>query len=63
LILCRFVSTEEKRLQGTKRQNEVLFLRQKEGAPTVLYRVIDNPQELTDADWDRVVAVFVLGPA
>ena len=27
------------------------------------YRVIDNPQKLTNADWDRVVAVFVMGPA
>ena len=27
------------------------------------YRVIDNPQKLTNADWERVVAVFVMGPA
>ena len=25
------------------------------------YRVIDNPAKLTNADWDRVVAVFVMG--
>ncbi len=27
------------------------------------YRVIDNPQKLTNAEWERVVAVFVMGPA
>ena len=25
--------------------------------------VIDHPAKLTNADWDRVVAVFVMGPA
>ncbi|XP_021926024.1 parafibromin [Zootermopsis nevadensis] len=59
----RFVSTEEKKLQGAKRDNEILLQRRKEGALTVPYRVIDNPQKLTNADWDRVVAVFVMGPA
>jgi parafibromin len=29
----------------------------------VPYRVIDNPGKLTNADWDRVVAVFVMGQA
>lgn len=46
-----------------KRDNEVLLQRRKEGSTTVPYRVIDNPQKLTNADWDRVVAVFVMGPA
>jgi len=30
---------------------------------TVPYRVVDNPQRLTQGEWDRVVAVFVMGPA
>lgn len=30
---------------------------------TVPYRVVDNPQRLTKSEWDRVVAVFVMGPA
>lgn len=62
-VIYRFVSTEEKKLQGAKRDNEILLQRRKEGALTVPYRVIDNPQKLTNADWDRVVAVFVMGPA
>ncbi|RZF34888.1 hypothetical protein LSTR_LSTR012885 [Laodelphax striatellus] len=59
----RYVSTEEKKMSGMKRDNEVLLQRRKEGGLTVPYRVIDTPQKLTNADWERVVAVFVMGPA
>ncbi|CAG5126553.1 unnamed protein product [Candidula unifasciata] len=59
----KFVSTEEKKAQGMKRDNEVLIHRRKEGGLTVPYRIIDNPSKLTPDDWDRVVAVFVQGPA
>lgn len=59
----RFVTTEEKKQTGEKRANEVLLQRRKEGGLTVPYRVIDNPGKLTQQDWDRVVAVFVMGPA
>jgi parafibromin len=59
----RYVSVEEKRLQGAKRDNEVLLQRMKPGSLTVPYRVIDNPLKLAPEDWDRVVAVFVQGPA
>ncbi|GLH14067.1 Parafibromin [Gryllus bimaculatus] len=59
----RYVSTENKKAMGAKRDNEILLQRRKEGGLTVPYRVIDNPQKLTNADWERVVAVFVMGPA
>lgn len=42
---------EEKKAQGVKRDNEVLLQRQKPGASTVPYRVIDNPQKLSADDW------------
>lgn len=29
----------------------------------VPYRIVDNPSRLSPAEWDRVVAVFVAGPA
>jgi len=58
----RFVSNEEMR-KGGKRENELLITRRKEGGLTVPYRVIDNPNKLTPGDWDRVVAVFVMGQA
>lgn len=61
--MCRFVSTEEKKQSGSKRDNELLLQRRKEGGMTVPYRVVDNPQRLTQSEWDRVVAVFVMGPA
>lgn len=47
----RFLSTEEKKMQGCKRDNEVLIQRRKEGGTTVPYRVIDNPVKLQREDW------------
>uniref|UniRef100_T1H103 Parafibromin n=1 Tax=Megaselia scalaris TaxID=36166 RepID=T1H103_MEGSC len=58
----KFVSNEEKKKEGFTRDNEVLIQRKKSNM-TVPYRVIDNPQKLTQQDWSRVVAVFVMGPA
>ncbi|XP_018015837.1 parafibromin [Hyalella azteca] len=59
----KFVPNEVKRQQGTKRETEILIQRGKEGGLTVPYRVTDNPGKLTNAEWDRVVAVFAMGPA
>lgn len=59
----KYVTTEEKRQSGEKRANEVLLQRRKDSNSTVPYRVIDNPGKLSQTDWDRVVAVFVMGPA
>ncbi|XP_050077483.1 parafibromin [Anopheles maculipalpis] len=59
----KFVTTDEKKRGGCSRENEVLIQRQKAGNLTVPYRVIDNPSKLTAHDWNRVVAVFVMGPA
>lgn len=58
----KFVTTEQKKLGGGKRDNEILLQRQRNGV-SVPYRVVDNPAKLSPADWDRVVAVFVMGPA
>ncbi|KAI8129190.1 hypothetical protein FF38_13099 [Lucilia cuprina] len=58
----KYVSTEEKKRAGCARDNEVLLQRKKQNM-TVPYRVIDNPQKLNAQDWQRVVAVFVMGPA
>ena len=59
----RYVSTEEKKQQNSRRDNEVLIQRRKPDNSTVPYRVIDNPNKLSTEDWDRVVAVFAQGPA
>merc|ERR1739838_142514 len=61
----RFVPSATKRREGMKRENEVLIQRKSHGnTMTVPFRVIDNTSKLqTTDDWDRVVAVFVQGPA
>lgn len=71
----KFISSDEKKAQGGRRENEVLIQRRKDIQPaqagtggasttvTVPYRVIDNPARLQPNDWNRVVAVFVQGPA
>ncbi|CAH1785859.1 unnamed protein product, partial [Owenia fusiformis] len=59
----KYLSTEQKKAQGLKRDNEVLIQRQKNNGTTVPFRIIDNPGKLQTQDWDRVVAVFVQGPA
>ena len=61
--LNRFVTAEEKRAQGTRREGEILIQREKAGGQTVPFRVIDASTKLQMDDWDRVVAVFVQGPA
>ncbi|KAG8194555.1 hypothetical protein JTE90_013302 [Oedothorax gibbosus] len=59
----KYIDTNEKKSQGIKRENEVLIQRRKDGGGSVPYRIIDSPQKLQDDEWDRVVAVFVQGPA
>jgi parafibromin len=58
----KFMTQEEKKASGAQRENEVLLQRRKDGNSTVPYRVVDNVAKLTPSDWNRVVAVFVLGP-
>ncbi|EDW80718.1 uncharacterized protein Dwil_GK11679 [Drosophila willistoni] len=57
----RYLSTAEKKMAGCQRDTEVL-LQRKRNNQTVSYRVIDNPIKLNQQDWQRVVAVFVMGP-
>uniref|UniRef100_A0A3Q3RJE9 Parafibromin n=1 Tax=Mastacembelus armatus TaxID=205130 RepID=A0A3Q3RJE9_9TELE len=67
----KFVTSEEKKKQGIPRDNEVLLQRRRDQiqpggttqSVTAPYRVIDQPLKLAPQDWDRVVAVFVQGPA
>jgi parafibromin len=54
----RFVTADEKKQNGTRKESEVLIQRRKEatvhGAPgtvTVPYRVIDSTQRLQSNDW------------
>ncbi|KAK8768243.1 hypothetical protein V5799_015291 [Amblyomma americanum] len=47
----RFISTDEKKSQGCKRENAVLIQRRRNRGATVSYRVIDNPSALAPEDW------------
>ncbi|KAL7984826.1 hypothetical protein Chor_003396, partial [Crotalus horridus] len=70
-LFLRFVPSDEKKKQGCQRENETLIQRRKDQmqpggttvSVTVPYRVVDQPLKLMPQDWDRVVAVFVQGPA
>ncbi|XP_036617876.1 parafibromin-like [Trichosurus vulpecula] len=67
----KFVPSDEKKRQGCHQENEILIQRIKGQmqpggtaiSVTVPYRVVDQPLKLLPQDWDRVVAVFVQGPA
>lgn len=45
------------------RDSEILIQRKKPDGTHTPYKVIDNPTKLDSNDWNRVVAVFVQGPA
>ena len=47
----KFISTEDKRGAGAKRENDVLIQRRKEGGLTVPYRVLDNPTRPQCRHW------------
>lgn len=49
--------------EGSARQSEVLIQRRKSDGTHAAYKVMDNPVKLDPEDWNRVVAVFVQGPA
>jgi len=59
----KYISTEEGKASGIKRDGDILIQRKK-GNLTVPYRITDDPLRLTKQDWEeRVVAVFAQGPA
>lgn len=45
------------------RENEILIQRKKPDGTHAAYKILDNPVKLEPEDWNRVVAVFVQGPA
>ena len=59
----RFMSTEDKKSGGARRENELLIQRRKEGGLTVPYRVIDNPAKLTNAGQStkQVLSLLLFG--
>eukprot|EP00601_Ochromonadales_sp_CCMP2298_P007195 CAMPEP_0173195522 /NCGR_PEP_ID=MMETSP1141-20130122/15105_1 /TAXON_ID=483371 /ORGANISM="non described non described, Strain CCMP2298" /LENGTH=475 /DNA_ID=CAMNT_0014120067 /DNA_START=89 /DNA_END=1516 /DNA_ORIENTATION=+ len=56
----KFVTVETKRLENAPKPKELLLQRELPGAH-LMYKVINDPARLDEAEWDRVVAVFVTG--
>ncbi|VDM71072.1 unnamed protein product [Strongylus vulgaris] len=61
-----FVTTEEKRKEkGMTRKSQIYIQRKKNDTTdeftTVNEYHLDNPSKFSDAEWDRVVAVFITG--
>ena len=56
-LTFRYVSAEQKKREGAKRDNEVLIQRKRNDV-TIPYRVIDNPMKLQPHDW-LVIFYFV----
>lgn len=57
----RYVTVEEKRRIGTKREAEMTFEHETRAGQKLLLRVLDTGAKLNDREWARVVAVFVQG--
>lgn len=57
----RYVSVDEKRRIGTKREPEMTFEHESRSGQKLLLRVLDTGAKLNDREWARVVAVFVQG--
>jgi parafibromin len=53
----------DQRKKEVRRESDLIIHRRKADGSTVPYRVIDDPRKLRDEEWDRIVAVFVQGPA
>lgn len=51
------------RTSNKARDSELLIQRTKSDGTHVPYKILDNPLKLDADDWNRVVAVFVQGPA
>ena len=49
--ISRYISTEEGKASGTKRDGDILIQRKKLNSTTVPYRITDDPIRLTKQDW------------
>ncbi|CCD70582.2 Cell division cycle protein 73 [Caenorhabditis elegans] len=57
-----YVPVDQRRKETNKKPVDLAIQRQKNGV-TYNIRVIDNAEKLANDDWDRVIAVFVMGVA
>lgn len=57
----KFVTVEEKRSRGTRREPEQKFEHTMKNGKKIKFRVLDNGSKLRDSEWNRVAAVFAQG--
>ena len=58
----RYVSNDAKRAAGTKREASVTIEHTFQNDAKMKFRIVDNPTKLETREWDKVVAVFAVGP-
>jgi len=58
----RYVSSAEKRAAGTRREASVTMERVRPDGSKGTFRIVDNPTKLESREWDKIVAVFAVGP-
>lgn len=56
-----FVTTEQKRKEKNMPRKSQIYIQRKKNNTIVPYLIVDQPNKFTDAEWDRVVAVFITG--
>ena len=57
----RYVSVEEKRRLGSRREAEMTFEHITSTGKRLTVRVLDSGAKLSDTEWESVIAVFVQG--
>eukprot|EP00633_Aureoumbra_lagunensis_P008929 CAMPEP_0197322050 /NCGR_PEP_ID=MMETSP0891-20130614/67893_1 /TAXON_ID=44058 ORGANISM="Aureoumbra lagunensis, Strain CCMP1510" /NCGR_SAMPLE_ID=MMETSP0891 /ASSEMBLY_ACC=CAM_ASM_000534 /LENGTH=434 /DNA_ID=CAMNT_0042814257 /DNA_START=186 /DNA_END=1490 /DNA_ORIENTATION=+ len=58
----KFIPTDEKKAAGIKRETSIIIEKQRSDGLMQPYRIIDNPIKLSPKEFDRIVAVFAMGP-
>ncbi|KHJ45259.1 RNA pol II accessory factor, Cdc73 family [Trichuris suis] len=59
----RYANSDEAKTKCARRDNEILIHRRRENGTSSPFRIVNNPLRFTNDEWNRVVAVFVQGPA
>ena len=63
LVSGRYVSNAEKRAAGTRRDAATNIIEHvRSDGSKGKFRIVDNPTKLDSREWDKVVAVFAVGP-
>lgn len=59
----RYITPEQARAEGTKKQGLVVMERSFGKSSPVMYQIVDQAPAAKSHDWERVAAIFVTGAA